>query len=180
LIDLSQYPGRIKPFLNDALRRFAREHPDVCVNCVALYACPWAGWISLYLDTPAHAEQFVRNWRHRGPTWYGVDAAGAFCNNCPDFAFVEYALLEFEEWIEASDAPDPLRLRGADGFDIPVDPAEGDQAFNRPFFDMLVGLMEELPALPSYHLLARDEPFRAGVQLLASDLSRFWPVQDPA
>ena len=71
MIELKKYYEPVRDFLLAGIERFRSDHPKISSPHVALYCCPWTGWISLCLNGSVQKDQ-----------------------NCPDFEFVEFALFE--------------------------------------------------------------------------------------
>ncbi len=91
-------------------------------------------------------------------------------DNCPDFAFVEYGLLEIPEWQEEYES-DSAEIVVSSARRLSVNSEEdGDDAFNKPFFDFLVEVAK------GYFRTGRAplRPVWAGVQMLDSEHLSFW------
>lgn len=150
MIDLREHSGRIVAWLAAELVRFRLEHADVPSPHVALYCCPWSGWISLCLDPEAQLEQ-----------------------NCPDFEFVEFALYEAPEWAAQYEEDDTLTIVDADGNKHLVELAsDGDEGLNHIFFEFLRSLLASRTREAITN--AQIRPKRLGVQLLDSEYGDSW------
>jgi hypothetical protein len=151
MIDLREHSGPINELLIAGLARFGFEHPDVPSPHVALYCCPWSGWVSLCLDRTGQLEQ-----------------------NCPDFEFVEVALYQAPAWAMQYEGEDRMTVIDSDGlqhvFDIE---SEGDEVLNCLFFAFLRELLSAPQTLASINSV-NIRPARLGVQLLDSEYSTSW------
>jgi hypothetical protein len=76
VIDLRTDTANIRAWYHEGLRAFVQENPGTAVATVALYACPWASWLLLALDTPEHSNSHVARWGARGIPWVGKDEHG--------------------------------------------------------------------------------------------------------
>lgn len=151
MIDLRRHQGPILSFLESGLARFRRQHPDAPLGHVALYCCPWSGWVSLCLDRAAQLDQ-----------------------NCPDFEYAEFALYEANTWTEAYETEDPLTIVTASGVNIELDlDSTGDEALNAVFFDFLRELLADSSATHALRAAAGGG-LRIGVQLLDSEFNEAW------
>ncbi|HEY0466373.1 MAG TPA: hypothetical protein VGC79_19320 [Polyangiaceae bacterium] len=151
MIDLREHSGPITAFLLAELARFGQEHPDVPSPHVALYCCPWSGWVSLCLNRTGEIEQ-----------------------NCPDFEFVEFALYEAPVWAKQYESEERLTVVDSAGLRHEVDvEAEGDELLNGLFFAFLADLLAAPRVLASLNA-ANLRPTRFGVQLLDSEYGSTW------
>jgi hypothetical protein len=151
MVALQDYKPKITAMLDEALPRFAAEHPAIVITAIALYCCPWTGTLSLCLNS--------------------ADTATKHEDNCPDFQYVGYEQMRFDEWQEEYESDEPeIKLSPLRTYKHGHD--DGDEAFNEQFFKFLVDLAHD------YFNSGRSR-FRAtwiGVQMLDSDLSRFWRI----
>ena len=152
MIKLIDHHKPILDFLTSALRRFRDDHRQVPVRHVALYCCPWSGWISLCLDSSLQEDQ-----------------------NCPEFEFVEFDLYEDKSWVTEYEADIP-KVMTVDGtvHDVDIE-SEGDEALNRLFYDFLVGLLSTTDAESIVDSII-GRPVRLGVQLLDSQYETTWDI----
>lgn len=156
MIDLRKHQGPLLRLLETGLRRFQESRPSVPVRHVALYSCPWSGWVSLCVDSAPQLEQ-----------------------NCPDFEYVEIALYEAPDWASEYDSAEAPRVARPDGEVVEVDlETEGDEGFNRVFFEFICDLLTGPEAASVLQSLPGPD-VRVGVQMLDSNLSRSW-VPDAA
>ncbi|MCC6983406.1 MAG: hypothetical protein IT535_09065 [Bauldia sp.] len=148
MIDLRDHVDPIRLWLIEGLVRFQSEHPTIRAEHVALYCCPWAGWISLCLDSNPQLDQ-----------------------NCPDFEFVEFTLYDAPGWAadyEAAEGqPTVINTRGEEQSVV-----DGDEGLNRLFFEFLGDLMVDRSTMTAIGAVMR--PRRVGVQLLDSQFTLSW------
>ena len=151
MVTLEKFKAKVIAFLDEALPRFASKHPREKPTTVALYSSPGNGWISLCLntgDTPTTNEQ-----------------------NCPDFKFVEFDLLELPEWQEEYESEKP-KIKISKTKTVSPDPDDGDEGYNEPFFNFLVAIAKDYftgarcPATVNW----------VGVQVLDSGFEEFWTM----
>jgi hypothetical protein len=153
MIDLREHAHPIREWLVDGLLRFRLERPSIPATHVALYCCPWSGWISLCVDPNVQLDQ-----------------------NCPDFEFVEVALYEASDWASQYEEDDELLVMDANGSSQVADiDSEGDEALNRLFFEFLFALLtapETVKAIAHVSSVTK----RLGVQLLDSKYGSSWEL----
>ncbi len=151
MIDLRRHRTQILDFFESGLVEFRHRHPDVAVGHVALYCCPWVGWVSLCIDQAVQLRQ-----------------------NCPDFGHVEVAIYEANDWPAEYESEGPLHIVTANGEDLEIDiESEGDEALNAVFFEFLGQLLANPAAAVLLRTVAAG-PVRVGVQLLDSEFSDSW------
>jgi hypothetical protein len=151
MLTLEDHESRVIAFLDSGLARFVSEKPSVVATTIALYSCPQTGWVSLCLNTG--------------------DTPETHADNCPDFTFVEYALLEVPEWQEEYESENPEVEIASGGRTVLIHlEEEGDDAYNKPLFDFLLRVTKE------YFQGGRAplRPVWAGVQMLDSEHASFW------
>jgi hypothetical protein len=151
MIDLKSSAEPLVMFLDAQLAAFRAKHPEVASPHVALYSCPWSGWVSLCLDPTAQAEQ-----------------------NCPDFEFVEFAIFEAHEWTTEYEEQPRLEILDLHGATQIVEPeVDGDEALNRVFFEFLKAILVGQEATAAVRRSGL-RPSRLGVQMLDSEYSSSW------
>ena len=151
VIDLQSHRDPLLEFLELELRGFLERRPAARLRHVALYSCPWSGWVSLCLDSKERIDQ-----------------------NCPDFEHVEVALYEAPDWSSEYETSDMPEVSVADGLVrvIAVD-SEGDEAYNEVFFSFLCDVLAAATGRGVLRELTRSG-LRLGVQMLDSELNRTW------
>ena len=154
MIDLREHAVPLRRFVESSLSTFLETNPALSIGHVALYSCPWSGWVSLCVDSRPHQDQ-----------------------NCPDFDHAEVAIYEAEDWSEEYESSDSPEIVGLDGIILKPDiTEEGDEAFNRPFFDFLCGILRHVPPSGILSQQQRQPDVRAGVQLLDSAFTDSWTL----
>lgn len=155
MIDLRMHSQAVIVFLRTGLAEFRQQHPDICPLHVALYCCPWSGWISLCLDRNVQPEQ-----------------------NCPDFEFSEFSIYDTTDWAAKYEDESLLRIVGTHRTECTVDlEVDDDEAFNRPFFDFLCELLSGDDARAAI-MASGLQPSHLGVQMLDSEYSVCWQRDD--
>ncbi len=153
MIDLREHRDPVLQFLEAGLGDFRRSHPSVPIGHVALYCCPWSGWVSLCLDSVEEEDQ-----------------------NCPDFLYVEAALYQADSWCTEYEDEEAPRVTTLAGRTVELDvEGEGDEAFNREFFEFLQALLRTPRAEAAVRAAAGDRA-RIGVQLLDSEFNDSWSL----
>lgn len=176
MIDFEADRQFVKELIESSLGSFAAERPGVAWSTFALYACPWAGWITACFDSEANSAQTVAAIEANGPDWYGEDEWGRFNNNCPNFQFVEWRLLSLPHWQGECEAAEPIHVRDLSGQDHFI--GSENEAINGLVFAFLRKvLLAEMQAMTGSRFLPRAR-YRFGVQLLDSGFLEFW--QGPA
>lgn len=120
MIDLDKYNSEIESFILNSIRRFVAEngHP----SSIGLYCCPWAGWLSTHFNKVKTLEETR--------------------NNCPDFEYVEFDLLDFPEWQEEYEKELPEYKIG--GKIVSHDHDLGSDALNYIFFQFLQSIATKI------------------------------------
>jgi hypothetical protein len=119
MVNLNDNSSEIKAFILDGIAKFDRQEGDA--NSVGIYACPWGGWISLNFNKSKTLESTF--------------------NNCPDFEFVEFDLLEIESWGMEYGSSDPMFIDQS-GNTYTHNHDDGDDALNGIFFQYLEDLIK--------------------------------------
>ena len=178
MIDLRADMARVRAFLIGGLEAFRAERPAIRVSMVAVYCCPWAGWLVLSLDTREHSDAHVAEWAPRdaarGVEWAGQDHAGRFCDNAPDMEFHAWRELAMEHWQAECEGPSRTILQ-LDG--RVWAPSTANEDYNRPFFEALVPTVREVGHHPALARLELDATWRSGVQMLDSQFAEYWVHQ---
>jgi len=175
MINLKQYRETLILFIHSSLDEFSKEHPNERISCVGIYCSPISGWVSINLDTLEHSSNHVKQYRANGPDWYGSDSKGDFNNNCPDFKYVEYRLLDINDWCEALTNDQYVKILKENNTTVTFDLMEvGDEEINAEFFHFLKGILDEL----SFYYLNKEVVFRIGVQMLDSEYIEFKAISE--
>ena len=174
MIKLYKNKEDICNFIRNGLMQFQDDYPNEKVSSFAIYACPWAGWITSNFDTNANSESLINQQLETGNHWYGSDVEGYFNNNCPDFLYSNYSELQFEKWAEEYNNGDTIsiKINRISKKIVNVD-VLGDEAFNRIFFDFFVKILDEIIKEDVFISLNKSEIFRFGLQMLDSECILF-------
>lgn len=172
MIDLETARRPLHELIKKSLSSFAAEQPHVTWSTLALYACPWAGWIMTHLDTEANSDATVAAFEDQGPDWYGEDQWGRFNNNCPDFEFFEWRELQVKHWRTEYEETDPIHVRDLSGRDHHI--GTENEAINGLVFEFLRAVLLEYVDTVKADPLMLQSRRRFGVQLLGSAFSEFW------
>ena len=135
MIDLTEANARIDKLIEESLRSFSSEKPDTDWSAFAIYSCPWEGWAMTSFDTAASSEETLARWEKNGSDWYGEDDWGRFNDNCPDFEFHEWRLVDFPEWGSEYEAGEPIHVRDLAGVDHYID--SSNESLNALVFSFL-------------------------------------------
>ncbi|MCB9856692.1 MAG: hypothetical protein H6818_13510 [Phycisphaerales bacterium] len=154
MADLREHREPLLRFIESGLRKFRLHHPDTAVGHIALYCCPWSGWVSLCLN--------------RSP---------APDTNCPDFDFVEFAFYGAEEWANEYESDELMKVIDLDGREHLLDiETLGDEAIDHAFFEFLRRLLQSTDGISALSPIA-DRPLWAAVQMLDSQYNESWQVR---
>ena len=78
MVILDNYLSEIESFVLNSIQKFTSENQQP--SSIGIYCCPWAGWLTTNFNISTTLEETE--------------------NNCPDFEFVEFGLLELDKWQE--------------------------------------------------------------------------------
>ncbi|MCX2745830.1 hypothetical protein OO013_18250 [Mangrovivirga sp. M17] len=120
MIDLNDNTAGIKEFVSTSIERFRSEKGNF--NSIGIYCCPWSGWISINFNIEKTLTE--------------TD------NNCPDFEYVEFGLLDIPEWQDEYENDNP-EFKIGDTIKI-HDHDLGDENFNSLIFDYLRPITVEI------------------------------------
>jgi hypothetical protein len=112
MIVLNQYENRIKSFIETSIKRFNEAHGQF--SAIGIYCCPWSGWISTNFNLHKSIEESY--------------------TNCPDFEFVEFDLLDLDEWREEYEDESTFKITET-GEAFKCD--DGDEILNEIVFKFL-------------------------------------------
>lgn len=121
MIKLTDFSDKIINETRLIISKYLSEHKEL--NSVGIYSCPWSGWISLCFNKNKTIEDTG--------------------NNCPDFEFVEYGIIQIPEWEEEYNSEKiEIKKNNSKIFKLDLE-KEGDDAFNKIFFDYLKKIAKE-------------------------------------
>lgn len=175
MINLRNDRQRIIDFIDDSIEEFIKANPTEFVSCLGIYACPWSGWVMINFDTQEHSEEHIAKGKLRGSEWFATDEYGQYCNNCPDFKYVDFSQLGFPEWVKEYNENEILNIKVNLFSTIKIDTeTDGDEAFNEVLFNYLLKIASEIKNSHQFKRLNMSIPFRVGVQMLDSEYETFW------
>jgi hypothetical protein len=119
MVKLLDYKDKIKEFILSTFNKFTSEQFRPYV--IGVYCCPWSGWISMNFNITKDAS----------------------LDSCPDFEFVEYDLIDFEDW-ENTYGHGDSKWRGINGEVLTLKWDAGDEVLNELFFHFLKSIVLEL------------------------------------
>jgi hypothetical protein len=119
MIVLDHYSDKIGGFILETVQRFKTQNG--IPNSVGIYCCPWSGWLTINFNIRKSLEETN--------------------NNCPDFEFVEFDVLDFPEWQDEYEADEP-KYRTGDKV-IQFTQEQGDESLNKIFFSYLLPIVTE-------------------------------------
>jgi hypothetical protein len=171
VIDLSLYVKSLADHLKGSITRFAAEHPDVEVSCIALYFTTYGSSVYINYETQTHSNAWVKKYRRDKVLSYSIGKdAGGFFNRLPnDFEFGQYDLFVFGGLPSFYEVKWPVKFCGLDGKVRAVD--SYDESVGR----VLLECFE--PALKSFRafgVLKRSDVFRMGISIHNTDCEVFW------
>jgi hypothetical protein len=120
MLELEPYKIQITEFITDSINRFIAENGPP--SSIGIYCCPWAGWLTINFNKSKTLTQTK--------------------NNCPDFEFVEFDLLDFPEWQEEYELESPTYKIDAQVIVHQHD--LGDAKLNELFFHFLEPLAAKI------------------------------------
>lgn len=143
MLELKNDINNIQQFIIAGLEKFTSEVNGPSV--MGVYCCPWSGWISLNFNISRSLN--------------GEDY------NCLDFEFVEFDIIEFNNWQEEYDSFEGVWVdENSKIYNFNLD--DGDEGLNGFFYrflkDLLINLNKEYK-LPSTVLQFLDSKFHAKI-----------------
>lgn len=112
MIKLNEYEKEIITFINQGKTEFITESNSI--KTIGIYANPRGGWISLNFNKQINLDQTEMN--------------------CPDFEYVEYKMLELNDWEEECNN-NQIKISDHQKRIIEMDEDVRDDEFNEPFFN---------------------------------------------
>jgi hypothetical protein len=120
MIELNDYNYSITTFLISSLEKFNPENNQRIT--LGIYCCPWSGWITTNFNLTKTLE--------------GDEL------NCPDFEFVEFDLLEINEWQNEYENESPRFENLGVAYDYSHE--DGDEKLNEIIFLFLEKIAIEI------------------------------------
>jgi hypothetical protein len=159
MFDFARTKQVVAQMLDEGLARFANEHPDEEVACVALFSRGFSAFACLCIGTPKEVPADLQH-------------GGAY-----DFKYSEYGHEEFEWWPDLYKVGPSFTISLPDGKVLRRSTDKnGNDAIDEPLFKLLTETLTE--ALP-FKGLKLAKGFRVGVEMHDSACVKFWsPTQD--
>ena len=120
MTNLQDETEKIEQFVLQGLQNFVSDKGAPTV--MGIYSCPMDGWISLNFNKAKSLEQ----------TFY----------NCPDFEFVEYSLLDSQNWTEEYESDNSMWLNQTLTYRYNL--GDGDEELNIFIYNFLRNLLLKL------------------------------------
>lgn len=122
MVNLDTHTATIEEFVQTSIDKFKTDNETP--SSIGVYCCPWAGWLT---------------------TNFNIDKTLADTdNNCPDFEFVEFDILELEGWQEEYESENPTY--DLSGVITKHQPDDGDEKLNELIFNFLKPIIAKLKA----------------------------------
>jgi hypothetical protein len=129
MLYLDTYSNQVEEFIQNSIEIFQAENG--IPNSIGIYCCPWAGWLSLNFNLDKTLSE--------------TD------NNCPEFQFVEFDLLELPEWQKEYESDTPLFV--INGLTIKHNHDHGDEKLNELIFSYLKPIVKRANEKYDSHFL---------------------------
>lgn len=117
MIDLNTYNDVIRDFIAKGISDFKSKEGEP--SQIGIYCSPWIGWITINFNLSV------------------VDSKSA-----PDFDFVEYDMIDFEDWLQEYEAKEANYMLDGELFEHNSD--LGDEHLNEFFFKFLKPIVKDL------------------------------------
>lgn len=160
----------IEEQMRQGIEEFLRLHPEEEICCVGLHGQGFMGIVTLCLETPSHNAAAIDD-----PVLGSAiaeDKHGKYLTAIYDFKYTAYREIILPNWPNFHNLDGRFRIRTLEGklrrgnLD-----RDGDDAINKPVFDLLVKILKAAPPFPG---LKRAKPFRLGVEEHDSGKAKFW------
>ena len=131
--------------------------------------------MTINFDVQTHSDTYVENLKRKNVSWYGQDSDGNYCNNCPDFEYVDYSCINFPDWQQQCEVHETVTFKNRLGNLIEINQSiDGDEAINKVIYEYYVEILKDLEQRRLFDNLNRDQGLRIGVQMLDSRYEKFW------
>lgn len=171
IIDLAARAKSVKEYLRASIARFAAEHPDTEVSCIALYFSSYGRNVYINYETRTHSDASVKKYQESKDRSYAIgrDAGGLFNKLPNDFQFAQHDRYTVQGMPKLSDAKWPVKFRGLDG------KVKESDSYDEDVGRVLLDSYE--PALKSFNefgKLKRSDIFRMGISIHNARCEAFW------
>lgn len=126
MLNLQDFPKLIETNTIEVINAFTHENGDF--NSLGIYCCPWSGWISYSFNKIRLLEETEFN--------------------CPDFEYVEFKFMNIPKWLEIYENNGQIKL--INDSVVEVSKLNGDDEFNKIFFDFLIDLVSNSERFKKY------------------------------
>ena len=120
MLILNNYNIKIRDFVIESVRKFEAAHGTP--KSIGIYCCPWSSWLTINFNLNKSLEETN--------------------NNCPDFEFAEFDVIDFPEWQDEYETDKPIYQTA--NVIIQFNHDEGNEGINKIFFTYLLSLMTEI------------------------------------
>ena len=120
MVLLDNYKSKIDEFILESVQIFTNQYGNP--KSIGIYCCPWSGWMTINFNLKKSLQEAN--------------------NNCPNFEFVEFAILDFPEWEDEYETNDPKYQRGNTVFEF--NHKDGDEKLNEIFLPYLLSIVAEI------------------------------------
>ena len=117
MLNLNSSESVIKDFIVQAIDQFKPEEGEP--SQIGIYCCPWIGWITINFNLKVEDSR-----------------------STPDFNFVEFDIIDFEDWQQEYEAEEAKYMLGDKLIEHNSD--LGDERLNELFFRFLQPIVKEL------------------------------------
>lgn len=117
MLNLNSSESVIKDFIVQAIDQFKSEEGEP--SQIGIYCCPWIGWITINFNLKVEDSR-----------------------STPDFNFVEFDIIDFEDWQQEYEAEEAKYMLGDKLIEHNSD--LGDERLNELFFRFLQPIVKEL------------------------------------
>jgi len=171
VIDLPLYAESLMEYLKGSIERFAEDHADIEISCIALYFTTYGSSVYINYETQAHSDALVSRFRGDAANSYAIvtDAGGCFHKEMNDFEYGQHDEFAFEGLPNFYEAKWPIKFRCMDGAVREV--ASLDENVGRV---LLEAFEPVLKSFKEFGDLKRSEVFRMGLAVHNTDCEAFW------
>lgn len=119
MVNFNDSSELIENFIQSSINKFILE--EGTPSSVGVYCCPWAGWITTNFNINSTLEETE--------------------NNCPDFEFVEYEIIDLENWEDEYTQENPVFLMNGNKIFFQH---ESTDKFNGLVFSFLLPIVKKI------------------------------------
>lgn len=119
MVNFNDSSELIENFIQSSINKFILE--EGTPTSVGVYCCPWSGWITTHFNINRTLEE--------------TD------NNCPDFEFVEYDIIDVYDWVNEYEKENPVFLMNGNKIFFQH---ESTDKFNGLVFSFLLPIVKKI------------------------------------